>query len=56
MNRREVLISAAATTVIAATAPRALASAPTANAPLWISTTQKAPWRSMAAPALVPPR
>jgi glucosylceramidase len=57
MNRREVLIAAAATTAAAATAPRVLASAQTraANAPLWISTTQKAPWRTMAAPALVPP-
>ena len=53
MNRREALMSMAATTALAATRPaRAL---PATTGPLWISTTPKSPWRTMAAPTLQPP-
>ena len=52
MNRREALMSMAATTALAATRPaRAL---PATTGPLWISTTPKSPWRTMPKPLLQP--
>ncbi len=54
MNRRDLLKSVAATSAVVA-APQVFAApkaADKSDAILWISTTQKAPWRTMPAPAL----
>jgi glucosylceramidase len=52
MNRREMMISLAATSAVAAARP-AFAAAKQGDVQ-WISTTQKAPWRTMPVPALQP--
>jgi glucosylceramidase len=51
LNRRELLTAAAGATVLAAANGSRAAPQP-AKGPQWISTTQKAPWKSMAVPAL----
>jgi glucosylceramidase len=52
MNRRDAMMSMAATSALATTRPTF--ARPAMSGPLWISTTPKAPWRTMPVPMLQP--
>jgi glucosylceramidase len=53
MNRREAMMSMAAASALATTRPTF--AGPSTSGPLWISTTPKAPWRTMPEPKPQPP-